>query len=66
MNDPVSPSPKALLKLRRRVENDAYAKEARFWEKPKTALRMGHDKPINQQAAKELLPKRSRKPLKSK
>ena len=60
MNDPTPPSPKALRKLRRRVENDAYAKEARFWEKPKTALRMGYDKPIDRQASKELSHKKPR------
>ena len=65
MNDPAPPSPKALRKLRRRVENDAYAKEARFWEKPKTALRMGYDKPIDRQAVKDLRARRPRKSRRS-
>jgi hypothetical protein len=53
-------TPKALRKLRRRSENDAYAKEARFWANPKTALRMGYNKPVDRQAALELNQKRSR------
>jgi hypothetical protein len=62
MTDPTPPSSKALRKLKRRAENDAYAKEARFWEKPKTALRLGYDRPVNRQAAKDLSAKRRRKP----
>jgi len=45
---------KALRKLRRRAETDAYAKVARFWANPKTATRMGYDRPINRQAAKDI------------
>jgi len=65
MNDPAPPSPKASRKMRRRVDNDAYAREARFWEKPKTPLRMGYDKPVNRQAAKDLTARRSREPERS-
>jgi hypothetical protein len=55
-------SPKAMRKLRRRVENDAYAKDARFWLNLKSADRMGYKKPVNRQAAKELSHKRRKKP----
>jgi hypothetical protein len=47
-------SKRALRKQRRRVENDAYARAARFWLRPKSADRMGYDKPINRQAAKDI------------
>jgi hypothetical protein len=57
MTEP-TPTPRALRKLRRRAENDVYAKEIPFWSNPKTALRMGYDKPINRQAVKELRPAR--------
>jgi hypothetical protein len=47
-------SPKALRKLRRRAENDTYAKDARFWMNLKSADRMGYKNPVNRQASKEL------------
>jgi hypothetical protein len=58
------PTPKALRKLKRAAENSAYALVARFWMNPKTAIRMGYDKPINRQAAQELnrKPSKKRKP----
>jgi hypothetical protein len=47
-------SERALRKRRRRAENDDLAKEARFWKGPKTALRMGYERPVNRLAAKDL------------
>lgn len=48
-------SRRALRKLKRRAENDFYAKDARFWNgKLKSADRMNYDKPINRQAVKDL------------
>jgi hypothetical protein len=49
---------KALRKLRRKAENDAHAKDARFWLNIKSADRMGYKKPVDRQAAKELSHKR--------
>jgi len=51
-------SPRALRKIRRRQEAEAYAATARFWRNTKSADRMLHDKPINRQAAQELSQKR--------
>lgn len=51
---------RALRKLRRRLESDAYAKEARFWRKLKSADRLGYDKPVNRLAARELTHNKSR------
>jgi hypothetical protein len=64
MTDSPPLTPKAIRKLRRRIENDVYAKEARFWANPKTAVRMGYDKPVNRQAARELVhkPRRKKRP----
>jgi len=55
-------SAKALRKLRRKVENEALAKIARFWRKPGSAERIGSAQPVNRQAAKELAhkPRRGR------
>lgn len=40
-------------KKRRIIENDAYAKDARYWRgKPKSADRLLYDKPVNKQASK--------------
>ena len=47
-------SAKALRKLRRKADNEALAKEARFWRKEQSALQLGHNKPVNRQAAKDL------------
>lgn len=49
------PTRKALRKMRRRAENDFYAKDARFWVgKIKSADRMQYDRPINRGAVEEL------------
>jgi hypothetical protein len=47
-------TPKANRKLRRRIVNDRLAAEARFWKRPRSADQMGHDKPVDRQAGKEL------------
>ena len=65
MNDPAPPKSKALRKSRRRRENDAYAEVARFWTNPKTALRMGYEKPADRQAAKDINHKPRRRPRRS-
>lgn len=43
-----------LRKFRHSPQADRLAKEARFWRNYKSALAIGYDKPINQQAAKVL------------
>jgi hypothetical protein len=62
MNDQPNPSAKALRKLRRKTENEALAKVARFWKKPGSAERLGHTRPVDRQAANELAHKPRRKP----
>ena len=47
-------TPKAARKLRRRVVNESLAREAKFWNTPRSAERKGYDKPIDNQAATEL------------
>jgi hypothetical protein len=54
MIDPPPLSQKALRKRARRTANDRLAKEARFWDTPRTAEQTGSRRPINRQAAKEL------------
>jgi hypothetical protein len=51
-------SPKAFRKLRRRIENDLAAAQARFWKAPRSAEQKCYDKPINRQAAGELTQRR--------
>ena len=54
-------SPKALRKLRRRLENDANAKIARFWTKPRSAEQLDdRSRPVDRQAAKDLSHKKKR------
>ena len=51
-------SRKAIRKLRRCMENDFYAKDARFWiNKIKSADRMLYDRPVDRNALEELHPK---------
>jgi hypothetical protein len=47
-------SPKALRKLKRKADNAAYSKDERSWRNVKSALQLGHDKPVNRQASKDL------------
>jgi hypothetical protein len=50
-------TPRALRKLRRRAENDFYAKDARFWAgKIKSADRMQYDRPADRNSHEELRP----------
>jgi hypothetical protein len=52
---PTMPSNKALRKRRRRLENEAYAQDARFWNgKIKSADRMGYKHPADKKALGEL------------
>jgi hypothetical protein len=56
-------SAKGKRKLRRKAENEFYAKDARFWHNPKSADRMGYDRPVNTQATRDLsnkVPKKKR------
>ena len=57
MNDKPEPTPKALRKLKRRIANEELAKQAEFWNRPRTAEHLGHDKPVDRQAAKDLFGK---------
>jgi DNA-binding FadR family transcriptional regulator len=61
MVETIKPSAKSLRKLRRRIENEAYAKDARFWRNPRSAERIGYTRPIDRQAAKELSHKAGKK-----
>jgi hypothetical protein len=45
---------KSMRKRRRRIENDAYAKGARFWRNLKSADRLDYHRPVNKQAARNL------------
>jgi hypothetical protein len=41
-------SPRAKRKIKRRIENDAYAKDAKAWiGKIKSADRLKYDRPVN-------------------
>jgi len=54
---------RAKRKIRRRIENDAYAETARFWRNQRSADRMLYDKPVDRQAARmfrKLTPKKGR------
>jgi len=57
MNDKPELTPKALRKLKRRIANEEPAKQAEFWNRPRAAEQLGHDKPVNRQAAKDLFGK---------
>ena len=48
------PISKRERKLRRRRDNERLAEEARFWRKSQSAIQLGHTKPVNRQAAKDL------------
>lgn len=55
IEQPTMPSSKSLRKLRRKLENEAYAKEARFWDgKIKSADRMHYNHPVDRNALGEL------------
>jgi hypothetical protein len=54
MSEIPKPSRKALRKRMRRLENDRLAREAKFWNTPRSAEQLGYTKPVNSQAAKEL------------
>jgi len=45
---------RAARKAQRRRDNDELAKSARFWRKPGSAERLGHERPVNRAAAREL------------
>lgn len=48
-------SPKALRKLRRRLENDESVRVARFWSKPRSAEQLDdRSRPVDRQASKDL------------
>ena len=57
MNDKTEPTPKAIRKLKHRMANEQLAKATRFWSRPRTAEQLGHDKPVNRQAAEDLIGK---------
>ncbi len=41
-------------RLRRKEDNERLAKESRFWRNAQSAIQLGHNKPVNRQAAKDL------------
>jgi hypothetical protein len=57
MNDKPEQTPKALRKLKRRIADEELARYAKFWNRPRSAEQLGHDKPVNRQAANDLFGK---------
>lgn len=50
----MKPTRRQLRKLRRRLEADAFAIDARYWRRLRSADRLGYHQPVNRQAAREL------------